>query len=1322
MGVGGMGGGVVPAVPTYGYPMPFYGTAMPPMYNAAGPRGQMGYPVPTGAQVPSMVPSRSLNPPPPPPLPHVQQHSYKHGYMGGGSGGGGGGGGGGSGGAYPVEYGGHYMPPGEHWHSHPPQQSLQKKPKELDKAMWVGNVSSDTTVADLQAIFEAPPSEEEGDIQVDVPESIFILSKSNCAFVNYATHDAVHRAVKRFHDREFKNTRLVCRPRKDPGSGTDSYGSRHGSSSLRYQPPSHQQHHLAASRPTSSLSSGGMPQTPPQQIPPPLPLPPPVHVSGDPYPSVQQQQHQSTAAQESEDREIQSQSTPGTDTTSMNMDSLRQELSPAPDSVSSGGGGGGVSATTRERDGRPRYSRPGRSLKHLSGLKSRSRSSSSSVHHSENRYYILKGLNEEDLKLSVQYGLWATQDHLVPVLNQAFANSSNVYLIFSANKSGEFFGYARMMDSISQEKHDHIFKSRAEANWIPSIAIPISPELKAEVARYIEEAEIEGRPITYEEAEAVAVESTPTKSWGIVFPVQWLFVHKVPFSVTSQLRNPYYDNREVKLSKDGTEVEPSVGEQLLSEFRKHRELKKSGSSGTSSASSPAGSESGVGGSRRSSIVGGGDKRGSTTVSPSPQIASLRRSSTMSNKSAESAQSSGAQASETPQLSASAVAKSPLIPSAQQGQQSQQQQQQQQISQQGSTASSVSPSPHVPSPQQHQQSSTTRKQGSGFYSHGSGSGHPRSHYTNPMQSGPRSGHPSGGGGGYRLQGQMQQQYGPGSYGGSHAGYTGHYGGQWQGKAGPRGNSGPSDYHPPGSTGAAGHIPTQNPTSPDHHHHHHHHHHQSSSSTNTLPPPSQQQQQQQPYYSPRRNQAGSRYYQQHPVSGGPYGGPSDGSYPMQYMPHPPSAGGTGYDYPAPSGGQYYNQSYPRRRNQGPLSGYRHTTDGHASGTHGSSYKHAGGPNTPGTTGTPDSAGQGYAPGPNSPPHGGYRMMHPMMNAAYPGMPPMMGYQFPQGQSFIPVPIAWHPSQTVPMQSTHSGDTVAAGTTGAGSGAKVGSANNSSNSSTNGNSSNGGHHHATAGGPGASGVPPVGGMAMMMGPQGYPGAAGYAPFPGMPAMAHGMSATGDVMMEGMIPTALGYDGVQYMYIPAEMADAYHQPMYYYGHMSMPAGVEMPMAAPLPPPSSGEGTLVSESVEDQESGEVAEEDEEGAGGERERDSETKEDHQQPAVTDHQSSEEGRGNGEREGDESEVSAGSPNSEQDSSASTPRMLAGTTTDGKDGSDNGSRENGSNGSSVSATITSATTAVSGAVPSGVTTTTRKTRKTKKLSKGSPGAFAAETPHS
>jgi len=44
--------------------------------------------------------------------------------------------------------------------------------------------------------------------------SVFLISKSNCAFVNYKTEEACAKAVTRFHDSRFQGVRLVCRLRR----------------------------------------------------------------------------------------------------------------------------------------------------------------------------------------------------------------------------------------------------------------------------------------------------------------------------------------------------------------------------------------------------------------------------------------------------------------------------------------------------------------------------------------------------------------------------------------------------------------------------------------------------------------------------------------------------------------------------------------------------------------------------------------------------------------------------------------------------------------------------------------------------------------------------------------------------------------------------------------------------------------------------------------------------------------------------------------------------------------------------------------------------
>ncbi|KAJ8080041.1 hypothetical protein PM082_016868 [Marasmius tenuissimus] len=57
---------------------------------------------------------------------------------------------------------------------------------------------------------------------------------------------------------------------------------------------------------------------------------------------------------------------------------------------------------------------------------------------SPKRFFILKSLSQPDFDLSVERGLWTTQKHNEGILDQAYRTSSEVYLIFSVNKSGEF--------------------------------------------------------------------------------------------------------------------------------------------------------------------------------------------------------------------------------------------------------------------------------------------------------------------------------------------------------------------------------------------------------------------------------------------------------------------------------------------------------------------------------------------------------------------------------------------------------------------------------------------------------------------------------------------------------------------------------------------------------------------------------------------------------------------------------------------------------------------------------------------------------------------
>lgn len=89
-----------------------------------------------------------------------------------------------------------------------------RKPKQSGHALWVGNLPPSTSVVDLKDHFSQ-------DATTNI-ESVFLISKSNCAFVNYKTAAACAAALARFHDSRFQGIRLVCRLRKGftaPGSG-----------------------------------------------------------------------------------------------------------------------------------------------------------------------------------------------------------------------------------------------------------------------------------------------------------------------------------------------------------------------------------------------------------------------------------------------------------------------------------------------------------------------------------------------------------------------------------------------------------------------------------------------------------------------------------------------------------------------------------------------------------------------------------------------------------------------------------------------------------------------------------------------------------------------------------------------------------------------------------------------------------------------------------------------------------------------------------------------------------------------------------------------
>ncbi|BFZ62719.1 hypothetical protein YB2330_003829 [Saitoella coloradoensis] len=343
-----------------------------------------------------------------------------------------------------------------------------RKPRQTGYTLWVGNFPTSVDLVEAKDFFASPGL-----------ESIFVMRKSKCAFINYKTEATCLEALQEYNGREFAGVKLVCRLRKAPEPQTPS----------------------SAAQPQSSESA----------------------------------------------------------------------------------------AEARERSAMEREKAT-----------------------AKNRYFIIKSLSKENLDLSLQNGVWATQAHNEIVLDQAYRSAENVYLIFSANKTGEYYGYARMTSPVFRSHSGSQSPEAVSANieWKPAHGKQ-SPDATAVAAGsavvatpktdYVRS----GRIVTDEyrntvfweadtdsDAESVAARSpdeAPQRdyiggpevgdehSWGMSFRVEWIVTgHPLPFYKIRHLRNPWNANREVKVGRDGTELKPSVGERLCAEIRRNAEQVREG--------------------------------------------------------------------------------------------------------------------------------------------------------------------------------------------------------------------------------------------------------------------------------------------------------------------------------------------------------------------------------------------------------------------------------------------------------------------------------------------------------------------------------------------------------------------------------------------------------------------------------------------------------------------------------------------------------------------------------------------------------------------------
>ncbi|KAJ6557540.1 YT521-B-like domain-containing protein [Mycena capillaripes] len=403
-------------------------------------------------------------------------------------------------------------------HMQSKRRSYHPKPpaQRSEWVMWVGNIPSEAVHDELWRFFTRP-LDEGGSASTNGVLSIFLISRSCCAFVNYATQAHLDAAIAHFNGVPLRADPrcllLVCRPRRKDDDLRAGVGGQRGMGM-------HARWVKAQAEKASSVPS----------------------------------------------------------------DSATTSLSALTVSIDS-------------NTDVPTW--PPRRQPSNSSASQASTSSSILREHFPQRFFILKALTQTDLDLSVQTGVWATQKHNEGVLDRAFRTSKDVFLIFSVNKSGEFYGYARMAGSVGQGDDtapllsaDHLVADSPAPMTTPSTAPMRSAPAELGVAHHrlsAPDAALKGKGVSLDAELAVRTsaalvldETAPFRAaragadaprkgeadheHGQDFELQWLCTDRLPFQRTRHLRNPWNHDHEIKVSRDGTELEPSVGSVLLEEW------------------------------------------------------------------------------------------------------------------------------------------------------------------------------------------------------------------------------------------------------------------------------------------------------------------------------------------------------------------------------------------------------------------------------------------------------------------------------------------------------------------------------------------------------------------------------------------------------------------------------------------------------------------------------------------------------------------------------------------------------------------------------------
>lgn len=112
------------------------------------------------------------------------------------------------------------------YHPRPP-------PQRSEWTMWAGNVPSDTTDEEAWRFFEQLPSRKSNKSEPSPVVSVFLINRSNCAFVNYDAEAHLKEAIERFNGKQLRPEdprclKLVCRVRRKDDDLKAGVGAQRG--------------------------------------------------------------------------------------------------------------------------------------------------------------------------------------------------------------------------------------------------------------------------------------------------------------------------------------------------------------------------------------------------------------------------------------------------------------------------------------------------------------------------------------------------------------------------------------------------------------------------------------------------------------------------------------------------------------------------------------------------------------------------------------------------------------------------------------------------------------------------------------------------------------------------------------------------------------------------------------------------------------------------------------------------------------------------------------------------------------------------------------